>query len=151
MIFRNAQRSNKCTYLRIVTRRPELIYPTRTDPQRMSRKKHIFDSTGAVHTRPPLSRLIRNDNQSRSMIIATIRLALPAFLQTGFVALGKSSLDTFIQFGQFIGILNGSEMPCLQMHPARRISSSLQNSLQILFRDLLTGVSPYTSTCFDIL
>ena len=89
MIFRNAQRSNKCTYLRIVTRRPELIYPTRTDPQRMSRKKHIFDSTGTIHTRPPLSRLIGNDNQSRSMIIATIRLALPAFLQTGFVALGK--------------------------------------------------------------
>ena len=58
---------------------------------------------------------------------------MTAFLQTGILAFCKSSFNAFIQFRQFVYILNSREMPRLQMHPTRSINCRFQNRLQILF------------------
>ena len=52
---------------------------------------------------------------------------MSAFLQTGFIALGKSTFNLFVQFFQYSVILNSGEMPRLESHTTGGIGCRFQN------------------------
>lgn len=52
---------------------------------------------------------------------------MSAFLQTGFIALGKSAFNLFVQFFQYSVILNSGEMSRLESHTTGGIGCRFQN------------------------
>ena len=75
---------------------------------------------------------------------------MSALLQMRVVALGKSAFYLFIQFGQHGGILDGGEMPRLEVHAAGGIRCRFQYKVQISGRNLLFRISTHAAARLDV-
>lgn len=65
------------------------------------------------------------------------------------VTLGKGAFDFIVQLFQYFLILNGSEVPRLQMHTVGGISSRLKNKVQIFCRNLLFRIGTDAAACLN--
>ena len=83
------------------------------------------------------------------MIVAAISLAMSTFPCMRVVTLGKGAFDFIVQLFQYFLILNGSEVPRLQMHTVGGISSRLKNKVQIFCRNLLFRIGTDAAACLN--
>ena len=65
------------------------------------------------------------------------------------VTLGKGAFDFIIQLFQYFLILNGSEVPRLQMHTVGGIGSRLKDKVQIFCGNLLFRIGTDAAACLD--
>lgn len=75
---------------------------------------------------------------------------MSALLQMRVVALGKSAFYLFIQFGQHGSILDGGEMPRLEVHAAGGIRCRFQYKVQISGGNLPFRISTHAAARLDV-
>ena len=81
----------------VVAGLPQLVNPAGTDAEGLGCKENVLQGASAIHSSPPLGRLVGDNDQRGGMIVAAISLAMSTFPCMRVVTLGKGAFDFIIQ------------------------------------------------------